>query len=184
MLRRSCLSAVLAPSLVVAGLDRRAAMAQSPGAPKFVSFADIRPGVSADVYLPAGWQAGGLTGGEKVLSSDPKLVIVGAIVGPSERVGGELRCLERPDAIEAPKWFAELALQRHKAKFEKGRILSGDKSVGDYISEYRTAEGRLFLERIKSGRKYALSIFMATAENQVLLDDIQAILVKSKLVVV
>lgn len=149
-----------------------------------MSFADIRPGVSADVYLPAGWQAGELKGGEKVLSSAPKLTIVGAIVGPGERVGGELRCLERPaNDVEAPKWFAELARQRHQAMFEKGRILSGDKSAGNYIADYRTAEGRLFLERIASGRKYALSLFMATAENQVLLNDIQAILVKSRLVV-
>jgi hypothetical protein len=158
-------------------------MAQSPASPKFVSFADIRPGVSADVYLPAGWEAGELKGGENVLSSDPRLAVVGAIAGPGERVGGELRYLERPDATEAPKWFAELALQRNRAKFEKGRILSGDKSIGDYIAEYRNAEGRMFLERIKSGRKYALSLFLATADNQVLLNDIQAILIKSRLIV-
>jgi hypothetical protein len=160
-----------------------AGMAQTAAkGPRIMQFSNIRPGVSADVFVPDGWNAGEVKGGEKVLSDDPKLSIVGLVVGPGSRAAGELRCLERPDETQAVKWFAELARLRYKAKAEDGKVISGTLEKGDYVVKYRTADGRLYMERIVSGSKFAVSLFMSTVANQALLDDIQAILLKSKLV--
>lgn len=75
--------------------------------------------------------------------------------------------------------FAEIARKRFGATTVNTRKLETVPSGA--IVEYRSAERRVFLERMASGEKIALSLFVSTAENQALLDDVNNILVRTKL---
>ena len=171
-------TAVVKPS--VAG----AANTVKPTAPtkfnvdRLLSYYEVSPDFKLDLFVPAGWESGMLTTGQKVLSKEPRIVVFGGISLNSDKQVGELFFMTREPGYDPAIVFREIVRQTLKGTPTSLNKLPNIDN--QWLAVYSIPDGKEVYQRIAFGKKAAVAISFVVTPHSEGLDTVKQILVKSK----